>query len=448
MLPPAFSEVPLMLTIKTAARTALAKSVSALYTAASLPRSGGAAQPAKTPDTFLPVLRFVACSDIHLSGDPDCAEAQRLAELLETMYTYAGQQDYQGFDALLVAGDMTNGGAEEEYDLFNAVLDAHLRPETQLLVVTGNHEYINYRDVDASRGSRVFARKMQRAEDLHAVINGFHFIGCSYSEDGRTFKTKLAWLEAELKKAVAASGGKPVFSFQHPAPWATIYGSADWGDADLPRVLRKFPQTINFSGHSHYPVNDPRSIWQGGYTALGCGTLSYFETELDCFAGNFPYETKQAAQFYMVEADAWGNVRIRAYDLITKQFFDLDYYLPAPAGSRQDYLYYLQKQRDPAPVFPPETEIHTEKNAEGHTILTFTGAKDVFAVDSYKGTVLRGGVPAADFNFSGKYMYLFEPDVYTADLGALAPGKYTVTIHAMNCYAKLSKPLIFRFIVA
>ena len=434
-----------MLTIKTAARTALAKSVSALYTAASLPHRAGTASTAKTPATFLPVLRFAACSDIYLSGDPASAEAQRFAAMLETVYAYAAQQEYTGFDALLVAGDMTNCGGEEEYDVFNAVLKAHLRPETQLLVVTGNHEYIRYRKVDASQGSRVFARKMQRAEDLHAVINGFHFIGCSYSEDGRTFKAKLPWLEAELKKAAAESGGKPVFSFQHPAPWATIYGSADWGDADVPRILRKCPQTINFSGHSHYPVNDPRSIWQGGYTALGCGTLSYFETELDCFAGNFPYETKQAAQFYVVEADAWGNVRIRAYDLITSQWFDLEYYLPAPAGKRQDYLYRLQKQRDPAPLFPPETQIHTETDAEGHTLLVFTGAKDAFAVDSYKGTVLRGGVPVQSFNFSGKYMYLFEPDVYTADLGALAPGSYTASIHAMNCYAKLSKPLVFRF---
>ncbi len=443
-----------MQTPKNTVRICFSKILSLCYSLQSRLCSGAKAgeMPAPFKD-FEPVLRFAVCSDIHISGKESTAEEyhpeeERLGKLIRFMYGYSASQRYKGFDALCVAGDMTDGGRDFEYDAFNKVIEENLRAETKLLICTGNHEYIAYRDKDASQGARMFEKKIQPRQDTHAVLNGYHFILCSYSEDGRTFKDKLGWLDSEIKSAVAASGERPVFVFQHPAPQWTVYGSVAWGDRDILGVLKKYPSVIDFSGHSHYPVNDPRSISQNKYTALGCGTLSYYETDLDGFAGNFPYEIKQAAQFYIVEADKHGNLRILPYDLITDRFFDNSYYLSSLSGGNLEYSFAKMKKRDPKPVFPGDTVISSKKNENGETVLTFTGAKDRFCVDSYKVSLFSGLIPLKSFSFSGKYMYLFEEDKYDVNLGRLKPGKkYTAYIRAMNAYAKTSEEIKYRFTV-
>ena len=206
---------------------------------------------------------------------------------------------------------------------------------------------------------------------------------------------------------------------------------------------------MDFSGHSHYPVNDPRSIWQGGYTALGCGSLSSLETELDGIPGNNPYDLAyQTAQFYIVEADANGNVHILPYDMITEQFFSNDYYLTGLAKRNYDYTYRKMKIRDKKPVFAEDTEISTSLNENGETILSFAGASDNFVVESYKMSVAENGIkPVFSDNFAGKYMYLFADDTYEVNLGTLESGKkYKVSIVAMNAYAETSKPFNYSFV--
>lgn len=400
----------------------------------------------ETPEDFSPVLRFAVCSDIHLKGDPEETEAKRFEKLINFMYNYSESQEYKNFDALCVAGDFADSGKPEQYDLFNRIASENLREGTQLLTCTGNHEYISYRDYDASLGNEMYEEK--RGElNTSVKINGYHFILCSYASDGKTFTERLSWLNTEIKKAVKDTGEKPVFVFQHPAPFATVYGSINWGNASVPAVFLKYPQIIDFSGHSHYPINDPRSIWQGGYTALGCGTLSYFETELDAIAGNFPYSYQEAAQFYIVEADEHGNVRVMPYDLITDTFFDNEYYLTELAHRNYDYSYLKTKIRDKAPVFPEDTKISASVDKNGDTILSFTGAEDKFIVESYKLSVTKNAIKVFDDNFSSKYMYLFEENAYTLNLGKLESGKkYNVSITALNAFAELSKPLKWSFV--
>ena len=443
-----------MQTPKNTARICFSKLLSLGYDIRSRLCSGAAAGEMPAPfGDFRPVLRFAVCSDIHISGkestpEESHPEEERLAKLIRFMYDYSAKQSYAGFDALCVAGDMTDGGRDFEYDAFVRVIKENLKDETKLLICTGNHEYIAYRDIDASRGARMFEEKIQPEQDTHEVINGYHFVLCSYSEDGRTFKGKLPWLDKEISSAVGESNGRPVFVFQHPAPQRTVYGSVAWGDKDILKVLNKYPSVINFSGHSHYPVNDPRSISQDKFTALGCGTLSYYETDLDGFAGNFPYEIKQAAQFYIVEADELGRVRILSYDLITDSFFDNEYRLSSLDKKNYEYSFSKMKKRDGKPAFPGDTEISVSRNEKGETLLTFTGAKDKFCAESYKVSLFAGALPLKGFSFSGKYMYLFEEDKYEVNLGALKPGrKYTACIKAMNAYAKTSEEIKKSFTV-
>ena len=440
-----------MLSIVNLARTCLAKIISFLYVIVTTLTAGLPINPGELPQTpsdFEPVIRFAVCSDIHIGGNTeDEPEQERLKQLIDFMYDYCDSQSYTGFDALCVVGDMTDDGYDYQYDIFNNIIDENLNEGIELVICTGNHEYIATRDYDASISAEMFKTKMNRAEDNHIVINGYHFISVSYSDDGKTFDSKLDWMDEEISAAVADSGDKPVFVFQHPAPFATVYGSISWGDFDIDKVLAKYPTVVDFSGHSHYPINDPRSMWQGSFTALGCGTLSYFETDLDGIASNFPYDNNQAAQFYIVECDKDGNTRILSYDLITEQFFDNEYYLTGLADRNFPYSYARMKARDEAPVWSEDTQITTSVNENGETILTFTGATDKYIVESYKVSVQQNGIPFTSDNFTSKYLYLFMDDVYDVNLGCLTSGKtYTVEITALNAYAETSKALTYKFV--
>ena len=148
-------------------------------------------QPPEAPEDFTPVLRFAVCSDVHLSGEENQANAKRFAALYNDTYDYAATQSYKGFDAVIVAGDMTGGGREPEYVMFKKIIDENCREGTRTLVCMGNHEFIEYRDYDATIGYDVYKKFVSEDVDTHTVINGYHFIGVSYADDGKTFKSKV-----------------------------------------------------------------------------------------------------------------------------------------------------------------------------------------------------------------------------------------------------------------
>ena len=98
-------------------------------------KSGFTGEKISTPKDFEPILRFIACSDIHLDGDEEQINAVRLKNLITDVYKYSETQSYKNLDALMVVGDFAGGGAEEEYAMFNKIVDSVLKKETQLLTV-------------------------------------------------------------------------------------------------------------------------------------------------------------------------------------------------------------------------------------------------------------------------------------------------------------------------
>ena len=134
--------------------------------------------------------------------------------------------------------------------------------------------------------------------------------GCEYDPD------KIESAANELKIAREKDPKKPIFFFQHPHLTDTVSGSIYWADESFIPTLMNYPQVIDFSGHSHVPINDPRSIHQRHFTCLGTGSLSYFELdEFDKHYGTCPPKKEDCAQMLIVEADENGAVRIYPYDV-------------------------------------------------------------------------------------------------------------------------------------
>ncbi len=390
-----------------------------------------------TPADFKPVLRFVACSDVHLNGESDQPVVQRLGDLFDDAYAYAAAFDgYHGLDAVMLIGDVANTGDDSEYLMFDSVVESHIRPETQLLTVLGNHEFIKYRDEDPAVGYEKYRQYVNQEVDTHVVINGFHFIGVSYNEDGRKFTEKTRWLREQLDAAVKDAPDLPVFVYQHPHPFATVYGSVNWSDFDVKQVLKDYPQVVDFSGHSHYASSDPRSVWQGTFTAVGTGSLSAYMGNLNYIDGDKD-APGESGGFWIVEADARGNVRLQLYDVVNHAFFEnSEYYLADPTDKKKRaYTWSRQKAQDTAPEFPENAEITARVNENGETVLFFPDAVGYYEAENYKIAVSAGLKTVWSDTVISDYVRAGLTGV-SVNIGKLDAGEYQVKITAYSPYAK------------
>jgi hypothetical protein len=387
---------------------------------------------------FTPTLRFVALSDVHYKDEPS-VERERMAKALRIANRIADESPvYQGFDALCVVGDFANNGSEAQFRAFKRTLDEGLRPGTRRILSVASHEFGGGGPVGAyAKLRRVFGQ----AADVHEVINGYHFISISPSHGTNFNQEKKEWAAARLALAAADDPRRPIFFFQHAHITDTVYGSIDWGEKALYPILMDYPQVIDFSGHSHAPINDPRSIHQEYFTSLGCGTLSYFENdEFDKYYGTHPPQPQcgQAAQMLLVEADAAGRVRVVPYDILTDQPFPYVWEIPS-AWEPSSFQYTNAKRRAAAlpPYFPEGAALRVENNT-----LAFDQAKAPRDyVNDYLVRVrrLRDGVLVKQLALWSHYYVIPMPEALSLPLEGLSPGEeYGVEITARGFWGNAS----------
>ena len=398
------------------------------------------------------VLRFSALSDVHFKVSPEAQEVDRFRRSMSFMYDYSAKQKYPKFDAMLVAGDFSDHGYDEELTLFRKIMDEGIRPGTETILCMGNHEFIRG---TKKRWEEIFERDSNKVYK----VNGFSFIALS-PEKGTCrngdFNYALDWYKQELANAEMDDPAKPIFTFQHYHVTPTVYGSRgedNWGTIDLYETLQRYPRVINFSGHSHYPINDPRSAWQGNFTAFGTGTLSYFEMGGEGGRYNkFPEGHRNAAQLYVVEVRKDNSVTLKPYDLITNSFFDVVYYIPKP-GDTDTYRYtderYLKNDR---PVWADDAKVSCEiLEDDGLVRLSFPQATCSDVVHSYRVDLEK---PDADIEidlgsryFWSKYYFKNQPKIMTVDLEGLPEvTKCRAKITALNpWFAESEKSLEIDF---
>lgn len=200
-------------------------------------------------------------------------------------------------DAIMIAGDMIECGMAEELENFSKLWysvfpkDKGLKGHAvEKLFVYGNHE-INghtfnnakkkYSQEQIKEGNISISReqlwKKCFKEDFQPIymktIKGYCFIGAHFENTKNVpgLEDFFASVDAQLPK------DKPFFYFQHIHPKGTCSGDSVWGqdDGSSTEILRRYPNVISFSGHSHTTITDERTIWQGEFTSVGTGSLKY-----------------------------------------------------------------------------------------------------------------------------------------------------------------------------
>ena len=394
--------------------------------------------PPEDTGDFTPVIRFAITSDSHITTIGD-VQTSRLEKMIKLSYKIAENDvEYRNLDAVLIAGDVTDMGTKIAFGSIKAATDPVLKGDTQFLAtVSTSHD-------DRTLGKEsleLYSSIMGQETDFHRVINGYHFIGISAStiEGEHYSEYQKEWLVEQLDAAVADDPTKPIFVLQHEHITNTVYGSSDyegWGMPDFDEILKKYPQVVDFSGHSHYPINDARSIWQGEYTALGTGGLYYGEITVDDVKTVHPKGYRFVSTFWIVEVDANNRIRFRAVDLLTKQYL-CEYMLDSPFD--RQYTPEQQLSRSKPPVFADDAKIKVSGNkitvdaaesADGMPIFIYRA----FAVDT-EGNKIPVGKTVAQY-----YKYNV-PDKVKIELENLPDGNYTLEIVAENCYGIQSDPL-------
>ena len=427
------------------------------------------------------VLSFGALSDVHFDKNsfPDATEKLKKAV---NQLTKQASKNGGKLDAITFVGDFTNISGSTELKEFKSVYESVVPAGVKTLLVTGNHETLYSSDAktlnDFKRifGDKYFGAGIDTADtnlDIGVrdiIVNGYHFLmlepttysataGCPYKKEA------VEWLDNMLKKLTAENPEQYVFVCTHPMIYNTCYGSdlngtpSYWSTTDLTPVLDKYSQAVTFSGHLHFPINDNRSIMQGNFTSLGCGSVRYMAIEAggyeDMYSATQMNDRYDISSGLFVQVDKNGNTRITRMFFSEDDTFDSPWEISYPNAQKTHLEKYSREARTNANTAPELGEIKLTtgnvKNYGAYATVVFDAAKDDEFAHHYNVTVKNKDTGATISNkniLSDFYRHAKRSDMkkeYTLSIGTIKSGTYSITVTAYDSWgAKAEKTVDYK----
>lgn len=346
--------------------------------------------------TGRPDLRVGISSDIHVENEKDC-------ELLRKAFLYFREQ---GVDAVAIPGDFTNYGTIEELELvarvWNEVFPADIGKDgrkVEKLFVCGNHDMEGawYGKVTKEkwpdweeRKKHIFLYHMEEtwprlfgepwAPIWTKTVKGFTFIGAHWKNASRV-EDPWGWhgvpdivpfmdkLGPRLRK------DRPFFLIQHHHPNGTCLGERAWGrdDGYATRALSPYPNAVALSGHSHMPLTDETSVWQGSFTSVNCGSLRY--AGLPAGRDNANGEAKASfsrmggvdtrASHQILIMDVWkSRVAFHRRELNWNQRLGPAWVVPVPVGKSPAFSFSRRAKAFAPPEFAAGAAIEVKRDGD------------------------------------------------------------------------------------
>lgn len=259
------------------------------------------------------ILAIPVISDIHIGGigaDMKFEEALRDYEEL-----------YGNYDAIAIVGDIVDTCKKVNYENFKKILRNGTPPNADKIIAMGNHEYY-FEDTSKEDYEKRFMEELKlKSLYYDKWIKGYHFIVLApeHEESAKPSKKQLFWLETKLKET---RDSKPIFIFLHQPFKDTVFGSEDScgieNDQELYDILKKYPQIIFFSGHSHYDLANEKTIVKKEFTMINTSAIYYVMNYND---SNEPIYKTQGLALEVYDS----KVIIRRREVITKQWIGEPY---------------------------------------------------------------------------------------------------------------------------
>lgn len=241
-----------------------------------------------------PVFRFAVISDIHVEAWNKESHT-KLGQALSDLGTNAPGQ------ALVINGDLGNG-LPKDYETLGKLMKETPYPG-QVVYTIGNHEFYKaWTDASGKWNEAAFPNGETSEASINRFlqftgyekvyhdswIGGYHFVFLgsesyrqtdeSYAEDAWLSENQLSWLERVM--AEGAEDGKPIFVFLHqPLPYTVAGSYTDFNSRAvvqhdrLKEILSRYPQTVFFSGHSHWELGSPGTLIREGFTMVNTSSV-------------------------------------------------------------------------------------------------------------------------------------------------------------------------------
>ncbi len=333
-------------------------------------------------------FRVGVISDTQLP--PTKRQRQRDDRFVQNLLTALRTFQNMGADMILFAGDIGDGGTKYAFKTYAQALNTVYGDKKPIIqTIMGNHDHWNPNLFHYTHNHRkAFEKIVGTSARTHYVVNGFHFIGASPDSGSMTvgYAKTVDWIDAQLKIAEADSEGKPIFLLTHQQPLDTCYGSDDWGEENLGRVLEKYPNVINISGHSHYSILDERSVWQGAYTVLSTQSLSYTELEAGKENGTIPPHADKTPMGYCIDFDTdrftFRRITFDGTPLGREEKANMRWTFPLPYVNDGRYAFACRRQANRAPTMPETAGTAVRKGND--VVITFRAGADDDFVHTYK----------------------------------------------------------------
>ena len=377
---------------------------------------------------FVPVVRFVATSDIHFT-DSVGTNASKFKKIMDQLSSFvlddSKNDGYAGLDAVLMAGDIANNGTATQIEIAKNFFDENLPEDIELVITMGNHDWNAWETIGADQSLAQFEAAFGDATKS-TVIGGYHFITicCDSVPPAQTWRgygwdysaETIAKAEELIEAAIADTGAdKPVFIIQHVPMVGTVAGSDSMCPCDSLKPLQdKYSNLVIFAGHSHHPINDECSIYQENNTVVGTGTL-------------------QVSQVHLVEVDEFGRVRFRKYSGTEQDFIGETWFVDS--FDPRDFVYTADRFSAEDLFFADGAEITlTAVGSESVSASFLPVPAESLSARAYKLVVTNTAGEAVATQFVEHTYYA---ENYTTPISAtvtsLTPGTaYTLSVYALN----------------
>ncbi|WP_165054283.1 MULTISPECIES: metallophosphoesterase [unclassified Adlercreutzia] len=410
-------------------------------------------------------VRFTVHSDTHVGAEVENAYSEKVPAAFSAIYSMAPQ-----FNGHFFVGDSADRGKAGEYDELAKLLNAHAK--SPVGIVMGNHEYYEH-EGDKEKAQAEFKEFLssklkvtgsfqipgganEGQIDCDFVVggteapgSGYHVIALSPSPGGADnswYGDRQNWVRERVAAAVAEDANKPVFLMTHHPFGNTVWystggswngqfgtdssdGSGD-DNAFYQELAGKYHQIIHFSGHTHIPMADPRSIYQDdGFTLIQTATFSNnFWMSGDGLdemgdGGGHPAAGQDASQCELVEIDTTTHaVTIHRLDFRNGAALGQPWVIvPSKGRDGFQYTHAGMKQAAKPPLVKEGASVSVPEETISDKGASFALTADKVSADasgvsddviiSYRVTVASASAPDAPV-FDARFM----SDYYKADV--------------------------------
>ena len=436
-----------------------------------------------------PALTLGVISDTHIGSRASAVTLERTLKFFRD----------RKVDAVMICGDIADWGllsgfkylAETWGKVFPNGKGAGGKP-VQKLFCTGNHDYEGwwYGDMTAEMHAlgydedealvklgmkkcweEVFQEEF--APIRKRTVNGFDFISAEWTGYDETpgYDQTADWFASHGGELDPA---KPFFFYLHQPPAKTTASSWNGRLAQMVTdTLSAYPNAVAFSGHSHWTLNDERSIWQGAFTAVSVPSLSStgvmdgYENGSDVRNGKTTLAMPMIPARFRLE-EPQGLVVTLYRDRMEMERYDFRKFVhTAPAWNvplplseaARPYAFSSHSARIPVPEFPSKARLslftrNTETRGGKWQIVLVAGFPAAKAVpvarafDYELRAVLADGSVAVAKRFLSPAFHKLkedEPDRLTFWMNVLdlpQDAEYHIEIYPRNCFGACGKPLV------